>query len=287
MAREFSYFRARVRATRQLSPHLLRIVVGGDDIARWRSSGVPDEAMLVVLPEEGTEQITMPVEVRDGDPYARSRWYTVRDVDPVRNEVTFDVVLHDVGLATAWARTVAVGDAVGISSTHHWYSPPDEARWQVLAGDLVAVPAFARIIEQAPAHVRTHAYVEVPGVGDEQPELGDAVTWVHNTQLGLDGSRLAEIVRDIELPRGPGYVYVAGEAAATRAVRKYLRHEIGMAKGTYVAVGYWRVRSEEWMSRFRSSGVDLERVYADGEQAGLDAEQLTDEVDRQLEDAGL
>ena len=37
--------------------------------------------------------------------------------------------------------------------------------------------------------------------------------WVHNPELGSAGSRLGELVRDLKLPPGEGYVYVAGEVA--------------------------------------------------------------------------
>ncbi|MGH3425526.1 MAG: siderophore-interacting protein [Nocardioidaceae bacterium] len=288
MARELTYFRGEVRDRRELSAHLVRLVIGGDGIGGWVSSGVPDEALLVVVPEPGSTHLTMPDEVGDGDdPYERSRWYTVRRYDDRRHELTVDVVLHESGLATGWARDVRAGDAVGISSTHHWYARPANARWQVLCGDIVALPAIGRIIEQTPDHVRTLAYVEVPDLGDRQPGLGAAVTWVHNPRLGDRGSELAGIVRGLRLPDGTGYVYVAGEASATRAVRKYLRHEAGLEKGSYGVVGYWRVRSEEWMRRYREARIDLESVYADGERNGTDPEQLSDEVDRRLDAAGL
>lgn len=287
MAREFRYVETTVRSRRELTPHLVRLVLGGGDADRWVSSGVPDEAILLVVPEPGTTRVTMPDEVTDGDPYARSRWYTVRDYDADRRELTVDVVLHDVGLATRWARTVRVGDPVGISSPHHWFARPEDARWQLLCGDIVAAPAIARIIAQTPPQVRTHAYVEVPDPADALDDLGADVTWVHNPRLGDEGSTLAEVVGSVELPEGPGYVYAAGEAAATRAVRKLLRHERGLPKESYAVVGYWRVRSEQWMRRYARAGIDLETLYAEGERAGLDSEQLSDEVDRRLEEAGL
>lgn len=292
MAREFTYYRGWVRDRRELCGNLVRIVVGGGEIDSWVSSGVPDEALLVVVPERGTARLTMPDEVAaDADPYERSRWYTVRAYDAERGELTIDVVLHDIGLATRWARTVRVGDAVGISSTHHWYARPEQAHWQVLCGDLVALPAIGRIIEQTPDHVRTLAYVEITDRDDEQPELGDVVTWVHRPSSSHRpdgrGSRLDEIMRGIAFPDGPGYVYVAGEASVTRAVRKYLRHEAELQKSSYGVVGYWRARSEEWMRRYTEAQIDLETLYANGERAGLDAEQLSDEVDRQLDAAGL
>ncbi|MDO9378584.1 MAG: siderophore-interacting protein [Nocardioidaceae bacterium] len=286
MARELTYSRAEVLRTQRLSPHLVRIEVGGPLMAGWTTTGVPDEAFLLGVPE-ADGSVVHPDEVPDGeDAYARTRWYTVRRFDAATGTMTFDVVVHDEGVATLWAQRAEVGDQVGVSTTSSWYDRPAEATWQVLFGDVVALPAIGRMIEEAPEGVRTVAHVEVHGPQDELAELGDAVTWHHTPALGRE-SRLGEIVAATPLPEGPGYVYVAGEAAATRAAKRHLRQECGLPRGTYGVVGYWRARAEEWMRRYETSGIDLEKVYAEGEKAGLDEEQLSDEVDRRLEAAGL
>src|SRR5699024_9503806 len=134
MAREISYVHARVLAKHRVSPHLARVVLAPDEAAGWASSGVPDEALLIVMPEPDTGRVGMPDQVGEGAPSLRGRSYTVRDVDAARGEITIDVVLHEVGLATHWVRTARVGDPVGISSTHHWYALGPDVSWQYLFG---------------------------------------------------------------------------------------------------------------------------------------------------------
>ena len=44
------YHRAEVVATRRLTPHLLRVELGGEGLRGWSSSGLPDERLVLVLP---------------------------------------------------------------------------------------------------------------------------------------------------------------------------------------------------------------------------------------------
>lgn len=283
MSRELTYYRTRLVDSERLTPHLRRVVLAGDELAGWTSSGVPDEALLLVVPD-ATGAVDAPGRHNDYD-YDNCRWYTVRHFDAERSELIIDVVGHDIGLATRWARRARPGAPVAVSSVRHWYARPADARWQLLLGDITAVPAIGRMLDERPG-VPTVVRIEIADPRDEVPlAVGDdvSVEWVHN-----DGpSRLDELARTAEPPGGPGYTFVAGEAAATRAVRRYLRHELGLPAARYSVVGYWRDRSEEWMAKYRKSGIDLETIYAAGEAAGRDEEELADEVDRRLIAAGL
>lgn len=285
-----TYHRAVVLERRHLSPHLVRLELGGNGqgtgLDTWRSAGVPDEALQLVVPDPANGRLTMPDARSDGeDPYEHSRWYTVRRHDPERQQITIDVVLHDTGLVTTWVQQVRPGDPVGVSSTCHWFSRPPEATWQLLIGDITSLPAIGRIIEHTPEHVATTAHIEVPDPRDAQ-DLGLAAQWSHNPTPERR-SGLTEIVAGAQLPGGVGYVYVAGEAAATRAARKNLRRVRGLPKESYGVIGYWRADSEAWTRRYEQAQIDLEKVYAEGEEAGLDPEQISDEVDRLLDSAGL
>ena len=44
------YYRADVREVVALTPNMIRIVFGGEDLRRFVSSGDPDERLVVVLP---------------------------------------------------------------------------------------------------------------------------------------------------------------------------------------------------------------------------------------------
>ncbi|MGH3357652.1 MAG: siderophore-interacting protein [Nocardioidaceae bacterium] len=283
MSRELTYHRTRLVRSDQLTPHLRRIVLSGDELDGWSSSGVPDEAVLLAIPD-ATGAVDVPGPHNDHS-YDNCRWYTVRHFDADRGELTIDVVGHDIGLATRWTRRAHPGDEVAVSSVRHWYALPADARWQLLVGDITAVPAIARMLDERP-DVPTVVRIEISDPRDEVPLAAAdhvSIEWVHNA----GPSRLDELTRSADLPAGPGYTFAAGEAAATRGVRRYLRHELGLPTARYSVVGYWRDRSEEWFEKYRESGIDLEAIYAAGEAAGKDAEELADEVDRHLLAAGL
>jgi len=204
--------------------------------------------------------------------------------------VSIDVADHPEGAMMCWTRSAAPGDPVGVSSVSSWWSRPPNAAWQVLIGDLTALPAIARVLEEQSAGVPTSAVLEVPGAADEQrldAPPGTEIRWVH-TPMGQP-SRLADVARSLVLPTGPGYVYAAGEATAARALRRHLRHERGLTAGSYSVSGYWRHRCEEWMQRFRAAEhrLGLAELYARFEAADADKEALTDELDRRLDAAGL
>jgi NADPH-dependent ferric siderophore reductase len=289
VAREFSYFPAYVVCLTQVTPHLRRLVLGGVGAAGWACLGQPDEAVLLVLPERG-DRLVMPDDVTEGDPHERSRWYTVRGYDSERDELAVDLAAHPVGLTSRWARSVEPGDPVGVSSPHSWWDRPADATWQVLIGDLTALPLISRVLEEVSEGLHTQVVVEVPEAADEQRLMAPAgaeVRWVHT--LHGQPSTLESIARSMYLPPGPGYVYVAGESSATRGVRKHLRHERGLGAQRYSVAGYWRDRSEEWMQRFHAvqAQLGLEELYARFEAPDADKEALNDELDRRLAAAGL
>lgn len=285
MTRELTYHHARLLRSERLTPRLRRIVLGGEELTGWTSSGVPDEALLLVVPDASTGEVAIPCADNDYD-YEATRWYTVRRFDAERTELTIDVVGHDVGLATRWSRRAQPGELVAVSTVRHWYERPADAQWQLLLGDITAIPAIGRILEQRSSDITTIARIEIADLRDAVDlPAGDNVSieWVHNR----GSSRLGELARSVQLPDGPGYTFAAGETAATRDVRRLLRHERGLPADRYSVVGYWRDRSEEWFEKFRDSGIDLEIIYTMGEAEGLDSEQLADEVDRRLIAAGL
>jgi NADPH-dependent ferric siderophore reductase len=286
MARAFSYVPAYVVDLSRRTPHLHRVVIGGSGAAGWQASGVPDESVLLVLPRPGGA-LRMPDDQGGGDP---TRWYTVRRYDPDSDELTIDVAEHPEGVMMRWMRSAAPGDPVGVSSVTSWWSRPADATWQVLIGDLTALPAISRALEELSTGTSTSAVIEVPDAADEQhldAPPGASIGWLH-TPVGQP-SRLPEVARSLVLPAGPGYVYCAGEAAAARAVRRHLRHERRLPAGSYSVSGYWRHRSEEWSRRFQAAEhqLGLAELYARFEAADADKEALTDEMDRRLDAAGL
>lgn len=221
-----------VRSVEQHSPSLVRVELGGDGLDGFVSLGEPDEACVFEFPTPVTTRGLVP------NP---GRWYSLHEVGP--NWMAIGIVRHPGGLASEWAEQAQVGDTLRITRHKSWFRRPTDAQWQILLGDITALPAIARIVTESADEVPTRAVIEIPDPGDEQdwPAAQRAeLRWVHNPALGAAPSRLADLVRELELPPGNGYVYVAGETGATRAARRYLRQELKLPNENFGVVGYWR-----------------------------------------------
>ncbi len=243
-------FDAVVAGRAQLSPHLVRLTLRG--LEGFESTGIPDEWVGLVVPGQ-----------------FQSRYYTVRHQAP--GEMVLDVVVHEVGLVTEWARRDCVGDAVTITEPKGSYALPPGAGWLLLVGDLTAMPAMARIAEQA--DMPTRVWAEVP---DDLPDYlpgGLDVTWLSPPAEGA--SALAEVVEAIDWPEGDGYFWMAGESAQMRAIRKHLMRERRLPASAYDVMGYWRGVKER-----QPRAVDPGPIWRAGKAAGKSDEEIWADYDR-------
>jgi NADPH-dependent ferric siderophore reductase len=238
---------AQVLRREQLSPHLVRLTLGGPGLAGFESTGILDEWVGLVVPGQ-----------------FQSRYYTVRSWGG--DELVLDVVVHDVGLVTEWVRRDVVGDSVTITEPKGSFAMPPASSWAMLVGDLTAMPAMARIAESVTA-VPVRIWAEVPDdLTGYLPGHAD-VTWLRTP--AADQSRLAEVVDGIEWPDGDGYFWMAGESAQMRAIRKHLMRERGLPGTAYDVMGYWR-----GVARRQPRAVDPGPIWRAGKAAGKTDEQI-------------
>ena len=288
------YYRADVREVVALTPHMIRIVFSGEDLRRFVSSGDPDERLVVVLPRPGEREAPAPVRQDDGtldypaDDEPEMRSYTVRRVGT--GELVIDFVRHEGGAAASWAIQARPGDVVYLSPAGGWYKPPADTTWQLLMADMTALPALGRILEELPAQQRAVVLAEVTESADSQriDSPADATyTWLSGSGNGQGPSRLLQALQEIELPEGPGYIWFAGEAAESRAVRKHVRRELGWPTERFTIIGYWRVDKERWLARYDEVGESLEKVYESAVASGLSEGDALEIYEEALEKAGL
>ncbi|MCW2815928.1 MAG: viuB 3 [Nocardioides sp.] len=222
MSTRAATYDAEVLSRTPLADHLVRLVLGGPGLAGFKSTGVPDEWVGLVVPGQ-----------------FQGRYYTVRSWDG--EQLTLDVVVHDVGLVTEWAAGDPVGDTVTVSEPKGSFTVPDGASWLMLVGDLTALPAIARITETV--DLPTRVWAEVPDAAAAGPAMsayvpGVEVDWLDQPGDGV--SRLADVVSDLVWPEGDGYFWMAGESAQMRAIRKHLMRDRALPSTAYDVMGYWR-----------------------------------------------
>jgi NADPH-dependent ferric siderophore reductase len=291
-----SFAYATVVATTDLTARLRRIMLEVPDLARLGLPDVADAAVGVYFPSitSSGERVAPPaMELRDGvwayhDESPEGRNYSVRHRDG--DQLTLDVFLHERGVGASWARTTSAGEQVVLSHARSWYRPPTDTDWQLLVADLAGLPAAARIIDELPSDMAVTAIVEV---GDD-----DDLTYLPNrrnvrtiasvgTGNGIGPSTLATLVQAHPVPPGRGYCWFAGEAAESRAVRKYFRTTHGWTIDQFDIIGYWRFDSETWDARFELVADDVLAVYERALADGKGDKVASEEFDEALERAGL
>ncbi|MDT7727448.1 MAG: hypothetical protein QOI21_4024 [Actinomycetota bacterium] len=242
--------RLRVLRKEQLTPHMIRIVAGGEGMAAFTPNDLTDAYVKLNLPVPG---VTYPEpfdleKIRAELPreqWPKMRSYTVRAHDRTAGELTIDFVHHgDEGLAGPWAAAAKPGDELLLTGPGGGYVPGEEADWHLLVGDESALPAIAASLEAVPAGAPVHAFILVEDKAEEQPlsTKGEAqITWLHRAS----GGDLVEAVRALEFREGVVQAFVHGEAGFVRQLRRYLLDECGVRKDLLSISGYWRLGADD------------------------------------------
>lgn len=238
-----------VLRTERLTPHMIRVVLGGEGLAGFPDGELTDRYVKLLFPPPGAPY-GVPYDVEQiraelpAEHWPVTRTYTVRAWDAAAGELTIDFVHHgDQGLAGPWAATARPGDRIQLLGPGGAYRPHPDADWHLLAGDEAALPAIAASLEALPAGTRALVFVEVAGPEEEQADVvaapGVELRWLHRGNA-TPGELLVETVRATPLPEGRGHVFVHGEAYAVRELRRHLRAERGLDPEWTSISGYWR-----------------------------------------------
>jgi NADPH-dependent ferric siderophore reductase len=258
-----------VTRVEQLTPHMVRVVVGGAALAGLGAGEYTDHYIKVLFPPPGVSypepfdvasiRETMP---REAWPVVRT--YTIRRWLPEAQEMWIDFVVHgDEGIAGPWAAHAQPGDPFRFHGPGGGYAPNPDADWHLLAGDESALPAIATALDGMPAGARVQAFIEVADAAEEQKleTSGDAeVTWLHRGDRPV-GEALVAAVRGLEFPPGEVHAFVHGEATFVKELRGHLRLERGLPMAQLSISGYWRrgLNEDGWQSSKREWNQQVEK----------------------------
>lgn len=256
--------------TEQLTPHMVRIALGGKGFDTFTPGGNTDSYVKLVFVGDDIDvgkltsfgrQLTLdsfdklPPEQR---PTVRT--YTVRHADADKREITIDFVVHgDHGVAGPWAANATPGQRLFVMGPSGAYAPHPDADWHLLAGDESALPSISAALEALPDNAKGYAFIEVAGPEDQleltAPEdvlvryiyRGGRADLVLDDAAGDHAPLIAAVKEAAWLP-GQVQVFIHGEAQAVmHNLRAYIRKERGVdAKWASSISGYWRRgRTEE------------------------------------------
>jgi NADPH-dependent ferric siderophore reductase len=238
-----------VRDVSRITPQMVRVIVGGDELTGFVSAAHDDHVKLF-FPQPGQDKPVLPTPSANGPVYPEgaprpaARDYTPRRYDAGANTLTLDFVLHGDGPAAAWAAQARPGSFLGVGGPRGSFIVPDDFDWYLLAGDETALPAIGRRLEELPASTRAVVVAEIADAGEEQHFDTRArleTHWLHRdgAELG-DKSLLQKAIAELPLPPGDGYAWVAAEAATAKAIRQHLVDERGLSKDRVKAAAYWK-----------------------------------------------
>ncbi|MBB5084892.1 siderophore-interacting protein [Nonomuraea endophytica] len=228
-----------VLRTAMVGSGLIRVTLGGPGLAGFEAHS-PDEHVRLIFPEtDGALRLPEP----DGHmlswprPFPTTRKYTVRRYDPAAGELDLDFALHGKGVAADWARNAAPGATAHVAGPPGGLIVPHSYDRYLLAGDLTALPAIARWLEELPDSAAGWAFIEVADA-DEEIELtapeGVEIHWLR------DGD-LARAVQEVTVPEGERvFAWMAGEADTLKPLRRWVRDHLGLGPDDQDITGYWK-----------------------------------------------
>lgn len=248
------YFRElRVVSIGNVTPRMRRIVLRGQDLARFATGGL--HVRLLFPPDGASPQ--WPVNGEDGRP----RWphgaakldvrvYTIRFIDISKGEVTIDMLLHDdaenhPAPGAGFARDAQPGDIIGM--TGPFGGALAEADRYILLGDETALPVIGRMLEAMPATGKASVFIEVSGPEEEQELVSSAhidVHWLHRD--AADPSRTNTLAKILRLHpwlsdgAGTPFIWAGCEHGPAREIRQFVMKERGLARDMCSITAYWR-----------------------------------------------
>lgn len=260
-----------VRRTQQLSPSMVRVVLGGEGLAGFAPNEYSDAYVKLVFLRPGVTypsplDLTAIRQQLPASDWPQQRTYTVRAWDAAAQELTIDFVVHgDEGLAGPWAQAAASGDEMIILGPGGGYSPDPLADWHLMIGDESALPAISAALERLPATAVGHVLLEVDGPAYEQPLTapeGVRVQWVHHGPGPL-GEALVAAATALDFPAGRVHAFVHGEAGVVKELRRLLKLERGIPMADLSISGYWRLGADD--EAWRASKAEWNRQIEQAE----------------------
>ncbi|MCE3033164.1 MULTISPECIES: siderophore-interacting protein [Streptomyces] len=239
--------RTEVVRTTTVGAGLLRVTLGGPGTEGFEAHSPIDHVKLLFPEPDGSLRLPEP----DGDllkwprPAPTSREYTVRRYDPEAGEIDIDIAPHEGGLASDWAQRVRPGAVLHVAGPPGGLIVPPVYDRYLLVGDITALPAIARWLEELPRDAKGWAFIEVADAA-EQIELSAPaaveVRWLHRGDRPAGtGDALERAVTAVPVAKGERlYAWIAGEAGQIKPLRRWVRDELRLDRGDYEITGYWK-----------------------------------------------
>jgi NADPH-dependent ferric siderophore reductase len=230
--------------TSWLTPGLVRVVLGGEELAGFPDRDDSDRYAKLYFPPAGST-LEPPYDLaalRENVPFDELptlRTYTIRRVDPAAGTLTIDFVVHgDTGVAGPWAANAQPGDRLTMSAPGGGFSPDPDVDHLLLLGDESAIPAIWSALEVLPDGLAATVVVETRGPEHRLSAPTDVpVAWIDEDH-DAPGSRLVSAVEQLAWPDGRVQVFAHGEREAMKALRPLISAR-GVDRADLSLSAYW------------------------------------------------
>lgn len=233
-------------AKTEIEPNMFRFTVKGENLSTYVEGGLHFQLLIPTNPnlppvwptKKQSGKIHFPVASNDQEQGVSRRVYTIRHIRPEQGEFDFDLLRHEGGVASDWAEIASIGEKIGVLGPSGGRAP--KADWLMLAGDETALPAIARILEDAPAHTEGEVFIELKDCEKWQVDLkkpeGIKLQW-----LDQKDNQLVDKIESISAPEDKSiYYWFGGEFEVAAQLRKYLKQDLKLASKQYHSSAYWR-----------------------------------------------
>jgi NADPH-dependent ferric siderophore reductase len=240
ITREAKVRRLEVRRAERITPRMVRVTFGGEDLADYETQG-PDDDFRIFFPLPGEDRPVLPsLETGgfvwpEGANRPQNREYTPRRFDPGSRELHVDFVVHGDGPGSVWADNAAPGQFAGSVGPRRSRVMSPAVTEYLLFGDESALPSIGRRLEELPAGVNVRAFVEIADPDEEQridTRANLDLTWLHRngaepgttTLLEQAAQRITSLSRrphrrlrpgGADAGAGSGLAWGAGDGAGT------------------------------------------------------------------------
>lgn len=237
-----------VKKKTYLTPHYIRILLGGEDIAVFADARIGDNNKIMV-PKDKNQPFVLPDPSNPGDGNrGLMRTYTMRDLDLEKGLMTIDFVAHgDTGPASKWANSATEGDELMVFmkvKTKPLFIASD---WYFLVGDHTALPVISVILEALPSDAKGKAIIEVFNEDDtlplRKPENVELI-WNFNSKPGQN-SELANSFETEEFPSGSKFIFAAAEYQTAGKIQEKLRNDPNLDRNQWQTFSYWKYGQAE------------------------------------------
>lgn len=246
--------------TERVSPHVIRVTVGGEQLAALPDLGFDQWFRLFLPNATGETSFELPTKLgllgylqykripEAVRPVLRN--YTVREFRKAQLELDIDFIVHGdaddehSGVANRWAQRATPGETVALLDQGVGYGYPDDTTEHLIVGDETGMPGIVGILRDLPRDARGLAVIEIPHEDDAQvvdAPPGMEVRWIVRTPTTAPGAAALAIVRELA-PADPERLmaYIVGERELPTGARRHLV-AAGVPKSRILFVGFWRL----------------------------------------------